>query len=331
MIEKNLSPGWKGIIIIMIELGHNSLLCKYGSGEDDFYIWRTWIYTFHVCGFFALPFIYGGKKVSLHEYAVAAKKSFVKLFIPYSAITLLCVLIASMLGKDLIISKVLAAFVVGSQWMTSSYIGFHFLWFLPTMFSVILIRNLYFNVPFFCRLIIILVGVGVYIYSYAGLSLGFLNYLPFNFVEATKYALIGITCRYVLELNETYVKVIVHMVFIASSVFFLGFFDSAYFQINTVKAIIYFILPVSFSCFIVWYKKLGNNTILQFFGKYSLEVYLFHVIIYNVLLLVVQKFLQLSFHAYTIPLGLLLLVLTLAMSLGVGVCVDKLKSFSHAD
>ena len=33
--------------------------CKSSIYTDHFYIWRSWLYTFHVWAFFVLPFLYG--------------------------------------------------------------------------------------------------------------------------------------------------------------------------------------------------------------------------------------------------------------------------------
>lgn len=39
-LEKSNSSGWKGILILLVVLGHNSILCKPSIEADHFYIWR---------------------------------------------------------------------------------------------------------------------------------------------------------------------------------------------------------------------------------------------------------------------------------------------------
>ena len=42
--------------------------------------------------------------------------------------------------------------------MTSTYMGFHFLWFLPTMLMVIVVRDVYFNVSQSVKMLIVLIA-----------------------------------------------------------------------------------------------------------------------------------------------------------------------------
>lgn len=328
LIEKKLSTGWKGILILLIVLGHCSLLCKYGPGDNEFYTWRSWIYSFHVWGFFILPFLYGSKLIN-GGYKKVLKKNFIKLYIPYTWISILCVLISLISGNNLNFVKVIEAWVVGSQWMTSSYIGFHFLWFLPTMFSVLLMRDLYFNLTLREKLIMVSCLLFLCISDMFGTNLGYLYYLPFNIVEATKYALVGIMCRNIIEYIETLTlnnrlikKVIVHLVFIISTILFF-IFDNLSTDSSLPKGvslILNILLPTTFGCFIIWYQKLGNNRILQVFGKYSLQIYLFHVIVYNILLIISQRL-----ASQTFLLGIVVYALTLLISLGLAILIKRIK------
>lgn len=82
LLKRDLSVGWKGILILLIVLGHNSILCKPSIEADHFYIWRTWLYTFHVWAFFVLPFLYGCKELNLVDivkHAIGGKTKCVKM------------------------------------------------------------------------------------------------------------------------------------------------------------------------------------------------------------------------------------------------------------
>lgn len=331
LIEKKLSTGWKGILILLIVLGHCSLLCKYGPGESDFYTWRSWLYSFHVWGFFVLPFFYGSKTINMSGWGVywkTLRKYLVKLYIPYTWITMVCILIALVLGKNLNLVQVIQAWIVGSQWMTSQYIGFHFLWFLPTMFAVLVMRDVYFNLGLRGRGIMVLLFLCFCIAELVGISLGCLNYLPFNLVSATKYALVGILSRHIVEyvgaksLKHRLAKYGVYLLFLIATILFF-MLDTTPKETSCLKFLSFFLslsLPVTFGCFIIWYQKLGDSRFLQLFGRYSLEIYLFHVIVYNVLLICVQRFVSPNLF-----IGIVLYALTLGISIGIAILIERNK------
>ena len=98
LLKRDLSVGWKGILILLIVLGHNSILCKPSIEADHFYICRSWLYTFHVWAFFVLPFLYGCKELNLVDIVKHAKRNFIKLLVPYLWISVLCVFIMLIMG-----------------------------------------------------------------------------------------------------------------------------------------------------------------------------------------------------------------------------------------
>lgn len=99
-LEKSNSSGWKGILILLIVLGHNSILCKPSIEAEHFYIWRSWLYTFHVWAFFVLPFLYGCKELNLMDIVAHTKRNFIKLLVPYLWISVLCVCIMLIMGGN---------------------------------------------------------------------------------------------------------------------------------------------------------------------------------------------------------------------------------------
>lgn len=331
LIEKKLSTGWKGILILLIVLGHCSLLCKYGPGENDFYTWRSWLYSFHVWSFFILPFFYGSKNVTdsgWGGYLKNVRKYLVKLFVPYTWITIVCILISFVLGKNLTFSHVLMAWVVGSQWMTSQYIGFHFLWFLPTMFTVLVMRDIYFNLGSRGRVVMLSLLLCFYVGEMVGIEFESLNYLPFNLRGAVRYALVGILSRIIVEytgamsLMHRLAKYSVYLIFLVATILFFKLGKTP--VVSPCQNYLFYVLsislPATFGCFIIWYQKFGDNRILQLFGKYSLEIYLFHVIVYNILLICVQRFLPENLF-----IGFVVYALTLGISLGLAIFIKRNK------
>lgn len=320
LLKRDLSVGWKGILILLIVLGHNSILCKPSIEADHFYIWRSWLYTFHVWAFFVLPFLYGCKELNLVDIVKHAKRNFIKLLVPYLWISVLCVFIMLIMGGQFQLSKIVLSFLVGSQWMTSTYMGFHFLWFLPTMLMVIVVRDVYFNVSQSVKMLIVLIAFCFWLLESLGISLGYLNYIPLNFVGSMKYILVGICARELIEASFHYKyigKIMVSIFVLASMVF--GYLE--YHELNQIYSlfsqVIKILIPISFAYIIVSCQKWGRFHVLRFLGKYSLQIYLFHVIIYNVLLRVTLCFLNPS-----ILLGVSLLILTIVFSLMVAIVIN---------
>lgn len=319
-LDRNYSSGWKGILILLIVLGHNSLLCKSSIDTDQFYIWRSWLYSFHVWAFFVLPFLYGCKKMNLVDIVKHAKHSFVKLLVPYLWISILCVSIMLVMGGQFLFPKIVLSFWVGSPWMTSTYMGFFFLWFLPTMLMVVIVRDIYFNVSRLVKVLIVLIAFCFWLLESLDISLGYWNYIPFNFVGSMKYILVGICARGLIEASFHYKyigKIMVSIFVLASMVF--GYLE--YHELNQIYSlfsqVIKILIPISFAYIIVSCQKWGRFHVLRFLGKYSLQIYLFHVIIYNVLLRITLCFLNPS-----ILLGVSLLILTIVFSLMVAIVIN---------
>lgn len=251
-----------------------------------------------------------------------------KLYVPYTWITMVCILIVIFLGKNLNCTHVILAWIVGSQWITSQYIGFHFLWFLPTMFAVLVMRDVYFNLGSRGRGVMLLLLLCFYIAELVGIRFGYLNYLPFNLLGATRYALVGIISRNIIEytgaksLRHRFVKYCVFLLFLVATILFF-ITDSTTNDTSCLKflsSILSISLPAIFGCFIIWYQKLGDSRFLQLFGRYSLEIYLFHVIVYNVLLICVQRFVSPNLF-----IGIVLYALTLGISLGIAILIERNK------
>lgn len=323
VIERSLSSGWKGILILLIVLGHNSLLCKFGNGESDFYEWRAWIYTFHVWAFFILPFMYGCKEMKLIEIIAHVRKNAIKLLVPYLWMSIICVSIYRICGGVIDLPKVLLSFFVGSQWMTSTYMGFHFLWFLPTILMVMIIRDVYYHSCLAVKSAICLLACFLWVAEYVPIHLGWLNYIPLNFTDSMKYAWVGICSRALLDvaLSNRLRRVMVLLVFIlATVVFFIKFDNDMENMPSILKGVLFLVLPVTFGNLVVFYKKNGNNKVLQMLGKYSLQIYLFHVMVYNILLRCILHFVEPSMFV-----GLILLILTLCISLVVGVMINRYR------
>lgn len=312
LITKNSSTGWKGLLILLIVLGHTSLLCKYGAGGNDYYVWRQWLYEFHVQAFFILPFLYGCKKMDAGQFISETKKIFVRFYIPYIWIVGACMIIQLQLGILGDYGKAIWAVIIGSQGMLHEYLGFHFPWFLPTMFSVILIRNLYYNVTWIGKCLI----VGVVILAYLTNYVAVVKYIPCNFVNAVRYAALGILVRFVITMHPplVYLKWGCVLLFVLFSVAFFSYLEIQ----SGLRVIINMVIPLSFGCIVCAFQKYADMPFLRLVGKHSLQIYMFHIIVYNMLL-----YLSLRLFSPSLTLGIVLYTLTVFISLGMATIIER--------
>ena len=83
-------------------------------------------------------------------------------------------------GGQFQLPKIVQSFLLGSLWMTSTYMGFHFLWFLPTMLMVIVIRDVYFNVSQSVKILIVLIAFCFWLLESLDIPVGGIKKTPEN-------------------------------------------------------------------------------------------------------------------------------------------------------
>jgi fucose 4-O-acetylase-like acetyltransferase len=97
MLTKDNSNSIKGFLILLIVFGHNTLLYKYSlsDGTKIEYDWYWFLYSFHVYGFFILPFFYEHKEGVRQKFLRILKKNAIRLLYPYMWICTLCLFIVT--------------------------------------------------------------------------------------------------------------------------------------------------------------------------------------------------------------------------------------------
>ena len=91
-IDRDTSSVIKGVLIILIVMGHNKVLCSTDNKGADY------LYLFHVICFFILPFFYDTKK------EITVKRLcdiVVRNWIPYFWICIACYVISSVIAVPL--------------------------------------------------------------------------------------------------------------------------------------------------------------------------------------------------------------------------------------
>ncbi len=154
-IDKNVSSKIKGVLILLIILGHNSVLTQ--SKPEII----SYLYSFHVILFFILPWFYiNSNKPTLRK----SIKRCVKL---YSYYTLFFII--QVIGYNLLIESnfdlinCIRAFVVGGHYTLKAVTGYQYLWFMPAFCVSMLIHDIYVCVPinkrFYVNLIALIVVI----------------------------------------------------------------------------------------------------------------------------------------------------------------------------
>lgn len=133
-IDREESTCIKGLLMILIILGHNYMISNYSCHNMIFF----WLYCFHVHMFFILPLYYKNKSKPIHE---LIKKNVLKLYIPY--IWFYCfffVIYTHFYDIKLDLIVFLKGLVPISIHNISNAVGVKYLWFIPVflLYSIII-------------------------------------------------------------------------------------------------------------------------------------------------------------------------------------------------
>lgn len=269
-LDKEQSTIMKGILILLVIVGHNNILFPVNSS-----FWN-WIYTFHRACFFILPFFYDWKMKDEKLFYIS--KLITRNWIPY-LITGLMVLIVSLYTKSVseMSMNTILAFLNGSSDACEKYLGGRFLWFLPSFctFSILLLFSRKSNV--FSWLITVI-----------GLFLWFLNdnvnekieeYALFGLPMALKYYALGFIskCLYgkmvIYNINPYKICPIVFLVLSVLMMMNVGSYP--FYKM---------IMPIFAFYFVRLLAVHIKSNFLLFIGKNSLAIYLLHLFVYNALM-----------------------------------------------
>ena len=292
LISKRDSTLLKGILILLIMLGHNSILMQ----ERSIF---NYLYHFHVYIFLLLPFLYNIPHFTVER----VKKNFIHIYKPYTIFFVVLVLINTyILNIKLDITQVLYAYISGNEYLLKANIGASFLWFMPTMFSLLLLRNWLMNKPgkilWSCVFVSFLAFLVTRVFWFC--TVYDFPYIIFGGTVSIVYFFMAVVSRYIYERyhRNRCLGYISCIVFILSTIFnFTNFYGIVY------NIVTWGLLPISaLYTLIIVVKYLKDENILtqcfQYIGKESLPIYLFHVIIYNAILLVIEM-LHITQNAFT--------------------------------
>ena len=294
-ISRDTSEIMKGLLILLIILGHNSILTQNISGLYDY------LYSFHVLIFFILPWFYATKP----SWDSTIKRS-TKLWFWYFAIFVVQVVFYNLLfDTTFSLGETLKAFFLGGHTLLKGVTGYMYLWFIPAFFFSMLVRDIYtiVNKPSRIAMIIASIGIVVFFAFHA-----YTNYIAI--IQGLFFAALGIVASQLTLPTKNSHRALVVLLFVVCSV--LMFIDATK---GFVRPFMPFIAFSAIWSIIEWLKKYMNW--LQSLGKLSMFIYLTHPLIFQFLLRIVPN------NYSQVTYGIIILLLTTLISIIVSWCMQK--------
>lgn len=283
-LTKEQSTIIKGILILLVVLGHNGILM--GKAQHlSVNSFNDFLYTFHVYAFLFLPFLYNIPEQSICR----IKKNFIHLYKPYTVFFIILLIAFWVINKSFDVPGVVYAYISASEPVLKQYVGASFLWFLPTMFSLLILRDSLMNT----KIGLLLVSLGSFIflvlYSVFGIIPWECNQISvMGIFTAFRIFCLAVFSRILLMLAEQdkRIKWLYIGLGVVTSVSFFLFKNleggAVIKRLNEFVLMPCFIVA-SIICMVLYMERYKISKIFIWFGKYSLEIYLFHIFIYNII------------------------------------------------
>lgn len=284
----------KGILIVLIVIGHNVLL------STLFPEFRSQIYNFHVAGFMLLPFLFRSRKLSARLVADRA----VRYLVPFAAFyTLSALLYAAVISPpDSLTSWSVDYFrglLLGSDRAVKSGSGLALFWFLPAIFTLSLIRaaatsGKWIRLSLLAACLVIHLSAGAapewakFYIPFGLLVVGFVFPLG-ALLEALWTRHIGTNILRAGIIGTLVLTVCIYLSVILNTGINLGKVR-LYAWENIALVILHDALILSAFVVAAWISvPLSRIKLLAVFGRYSLVIYLSHSLIYQLIVLVSRK------------------------------------------
>lgn len=301
LLPRDESNAVKGLLILLIVLGHNKYLMNDGYSFQ-------FLYSFHVYSFYFLSFLYDYHK---ENWVQITRKNLRRLYVPYTFFFLILVLICLIQGHNWDLTQTIVAFVTGTQFNLRGALQYGgFLWFIPTLFSLLMIKTCYYSYPRL-RLPLIL-----------GSAVAWIAYAFLFFVKAQIYAPCSCFLGYAMLLPALLSRLMVTKVslsnlccaFLFLVIAILVIYPSAvsykYWVCNRILCPV-----IIFSLLVKMRSAYCRKLWIQEYGRYSFQIYLIHVFLYNGAYSIIAHY-NLPIGGHTFGLVLFLVVSSLSLWLG---------------
>lgn len=306
LISREASLAIKGLLIFLIILGHNSFF----SSESR--IGMVFLYTFHIQAFFILPFLYPHKKVSvirLRNYIIRFYYPFVIFFLFLSLLNHIgntwgIIPENTFSGNIGTVNKwkeFLLTIITGNGYCIDYFTGFQFLWFLPVMFSMVILKDIYYDkrANYMLRYFMVLFGcIFFLIYFIFGFRTPFdkniiyllKEYSPFAITYALGAFFMGVISLRVIKMEKyRSANIVIPALFVSGAILcFVSQHDGKVPIDDEIRWILLLVMPFLFF-FIIYQLRdyLSKITLLKDIGKYSFPIYIIHPFLLKVFFMIV--------------------------------------------
>ncbi len=274
------SDAIKGFLIILIVLGHDKYVQMGGMNN-------LFLYSFHVYAFYYLPFLYDFRPTRLMP---LIRKNLVRLYVPYTLVFALLFAIACVQGKMPGAEGTVLAYVCGSQMLLSKCFGFgSFLWFIPTMFSVLVWRWIYYRLDIRWRCVM-LVASGVCLVGFAYMIRWYVAtwfYSPLCLTVALGMVLPGVILREICTRLKAQVATMAFFLLVIAIMVIYPVRTEYHLSYLTINRLVCPVLI--FSLLLSMRGWLAGSKWLVEFGRLSFRIYLIHIFIYNAAYMVLDR------------------------------------------
>lgn len=291
-ISREESTAIKGLLIMMIVLGHNHVLAPSNS------LLFSYLYSFHLMCFFILPWFYFSQHKAIcmdHIFSILRRN-----YVPYSIFFLICLTLFIIKEKSLNIDwiQTTKGYCIGSPLNLRLSVGFIFLWFLPS-FASFSILKIFCNTSAPLKYLLLTLSCSI-IFLPWNIQEWLKNSLPFGLFFATKFLCLGwITIKCMMYVPHA--QYVGGISFVIISIFyFMGIRNEFIMQI----------FPIFAFTTLLLLKRIICNPVFQTIGKYSLCIYLTHMFISTTLDKMLPTTMIYGFLAYCITLVISYIVAT---------------------
>lgn len=322
LLSKEESSAIKGLLVILILLGHNSIIMSSSFlGSSPI---KNYLYCFHVYCFFVLPWLYGYKYQwggqRLRNIWFDVRKNTKRLLIPYFFFIIVLMLYGLIVEhRTFDIVGVAEAIITGNERLLGHFIGAGFIWFLPSYFALSFLKSVWYNSNKAIRQIILLLSAVGWILIIFILSWRYelFNYSVLALTQGLVFIAFPLIVNFFIQRSTAYHKYIVFALFIIiSATFFLPYKLPI---VNKQELYILALTPLAFLCCYHLRHSLALSRTLRLIGKYSLEIYLLQMFVYNIVNAILLRFFNQS-----IIMGLVSFAVTFSICLVLGIMFNRI-------
>lgn len=303
------STAIKGLLILLIILGHNMIFTYYIQPLRG----MEYLYCFHIQAFFILPFLYNHKPLSKDR----AKDYFIRLYWPYLLLSIPLFIINSIINNNHCnIYDLILMWLTGNPELIKRCCGIQIFWFMPAMFALSIIKDLYYSSKPLLRIILLTISFIAFIFIYRIVSNRliddmnhFLSYTPFGFYICLPYLFLGVITRYIIQSISKYQynpKSLFLTLFISCTIIYFIFVGV--YNINMILRILKVIMPCIFIlCIWSFRSSFTYLSIWDKLGSKSYSIYLIHPFIGYILYYIFIK-LQLNLSVFWAIISQILII-----------------------